>query len=276
MPLRKIAITAALMAGFCNAAFAGGPDTPDHAKIPRPQNYGYQIDPDPWLISTDIYAWMTNMSGYVTINNVRYKVKQRYEEMLHHLRLGGMLWMSASKGPFSMFFNGLYTQLLYREYLDGNKIKVKNNFAILAGGFSYRAYRWVFKETGPVINESFSIVPYLGLRATMIDTTVKATNFTPTISEDQHWLQPFLGSRFIYQFASNWGLTYAIDYGYWGSNSYSTNMIGLLSFNNLFDVPALSIHVGYRFMHQYYERDNNQFKWDMNLYGPIIGMSVTI
>lgn len=255
------------------SAFAGGAD---YAAIPKPKSYGYQIDPEPWIISSDLYMWLPNMSGHVTVDHVRYKVKQRYEKVLRHVRVGGMFWLTASKGPFSMFFNGLYAQLAYHEYIDGDKIKTRNNFALITGGFSYRAYRRILDESGPTITSSFSIVPYIGLRAAMVDTVIKAVESTPNITEDQHWIQPILGSRFIYQFGTNWGLTFAGDYGYWGDKSRSINLLSLLSYNNLFGVPALSLHLGYRYLHQYYECNSGKYKWDMNLYGPVIGMSVTI
>lgn len=272
MQFRHLIVATMLTIPAC-AVIAGGAD---NSALPKPQSYGYQMDPNPWIISSDLYAWMINMNGHVTINHARYTVPQRYEKTLHNVRLGGMLWLSATKGPWSMFFDGLYAQLAYREYVDGIRIKTRNNFALITGGLSYQAYRNVLEETGPTINSSFSIVPYIGLRAAMVDTVIKTINSTPNINEDQHWIQPILGSRFIYQFDTNWGVTVAGDYGYWGDKSRSINLMSLLSYNNLFGVPALSAHLGYRYMHQYYERNNGAFKWDMNLYGPIVGMSVTI
>lgn len=273
MKFHHLVISTTLAITTCCAAFAGGAN---HSAIPKPSGYGYQSNPDPWLISSDLYNWMMNMSGHVTVNHARQTVDQRYGSTLRHIRLGGMIWLSASKGPFSMFFNGLYSDLLFRNYIDGHKIKVKNSFSLITGGLAYRAYRKVIEETGPTINSSFSIIPYIGLRATMTNTIIKAIDTTPTIHEDQHWIQPILGSRFIYQFATNWGITVAGDYGYWGDKSRSINMLSMLSYNNLFGMPILSLHMGYRYMHQYFERDNGKYKWDMDLYGPILGISITI
>jgi hypothetical protein len=259
-PLSKLAVASILAVSF-TTTFAGQADAP-----PPPK--------DPWLITSDAYLWAMNMKGHTTVDGQRATIHQTFKDTLQQMKLGGMLWVNVSKGRFGMFFNGMFAALRTKKTVDDIEIKASNTFVILSGGFSYAAYVKTLKQSKLGIISSFSVIPYAGVRSTINNVHIKIPG--SKFSSDQRFTQPIGGSRFIYQFRKNWYLTFAGDVGYGGHSNKSYNLIGLLGYNNLFGLPILRLNLGYRFMHQYYQTDGNNYKWDMNLFGPVFGISMTI
>lgn len=215
----------------------------------------------PWRTTVDAYLWALNMQGEVTLSGQKAKESQSFSDILHQMKVGGMLWVSTQKNKLGLFLNSLYSVLHTSENQAGQTVKSSNTFSIIALGVSYQAYQ----------AQQFSIAPYFGARYTLNDVTVNAAS--QIYKNNQNWWQPFLGSRFIYQISKNWSTTFAADIAYANPRNKSVNAALLFSYHPVFNLKNSRLVLGYRFLHQYYKRAGNQFRWDMNLFGPIVGVS---
>jgi opacity protein-like surface antigen len=93
-----------------------------------------------------------------------------------------------------------------------------------------------------------------------------------TVSADESWWDPFVGVRIVVPFAEKWsGVLYA-DYGGFGVGSDVTYQV-LAGVNWIFS-KHFSAKVGYRYLYQDFEDDDNGFVWDMKAYGPYLGLGI--
>jgi hypothetical protein len=271
--LRIIPICACLLGLTSQLAFAGGSDLP----APRDMAHPQVVLPPPkrWVISSDIYLWGIASKGTMIMKSHQTKPTDRYRKFLRHMRSALMVSISGSKGPYGGAFNGMYVELKYHNNANGNRKVTRHNFGTLEGLFSYRAYKRIISQENNQIVRSFSVVPYGGLRF-LADTWHIDIGAQRVSNSNEWWLQPVAGSRFIFQFLPNWDLAFSSDLGFWNTSNYTYNNILMLSYNKLFTINILSLNLGYRFMHVYHQRDGDTYKFDMNLYGPLFGMSITI
>lgn len=223
-----------------------------------------------WHFYSMVYLWALNMGGKVAIHGQQAHVKASFGDILRDMKVGGMLWLNATHGRVGIFFNGLYSVLDSKATIENTTEKSHAVFSILSAGLSYRIYERVYNQQNGLVTRSFAIVPYAGLRYTLND--VKVTIGSNQFNDDESWLQPLVGSRFILQFATHWFVSLSGDFAMANSNNYSANVIGLLSYKKLFGWRPLGMDIGYRFMHQYYK--SGAFKWDMDLFGPVVGFTL--
>lgn len=217
-----------------------------------------------WRASVGVYLWATNMNGSETINGQRMDVDQSFSEIFKKLQSAGMVWLSVGKGPLNLYFNGIQTKLASENQTAlGVTLKTHNTFEIYGGGISWNA----------VDTQKFIVQPYAGVRYTSNKNTldVGPLNF----KQNANWTQPLLGARLIYLFSENIRASLAGDLAYASSDNKSTNAVVMFGFRNIFGCKALGLHIGYRYLHQYYQKNNGAFKWDMDLAGPIVGLSLS-
>ncbi len=251
-------------------ALAGGPD------LPEPTGPAIKPPDTRWFISSQLYLWGVNLSGSTTVNGNSLTAGGKAQEFLQHMRSTGMFWLSAINGPLELFADGFYGELKYSTETPTETTTMNNSFGMLTGGVAYRAYKRILKRSiDDQVLQSFSIYPYVAVRA-LSDSANLYVQSNGTTSQNQWWMQPVIGSRFVYQFAKNWDIFATGDLAYWGNNNQSYNTMAMLQYNKLFSVPILSFNIGYRYMYQYRQYHNQTFKWNMNLYGPLFGMSMTI
>lgn len=275
MKLRLLSICCCLLTLSSQASFAGGAD------LPLPRNTIYRHPelvlppPKPWIVSSDLYLWGIASQGKFTMNSRVTEPEAKYRKFLRHMRSAAMASIGASKGPYGLALNGLFVDLKYLNDVNGQRQELRNNFGVLEGVFSYRAYKRIISRDQKHIIRSFTVVPYVGTRL-LTDSWHIKLNDVDIDKGDQWWMQPLAGSRFIFQFFPNWNVALSSDFAYWNVDNKTFNNILMLSYNKLFGVDILSFNLGYRYMYVYRQVEGNKFKMDMNLYGPLFGMSITI
>jgi hypothetical protein len=227
-------------------------------------------DSNSWDFTANAYMWAMNMKGTVKTDNQTSKVNETFGDILSQLRVAGMLWLTAQKGDFQVFFNGLFSVLDQKSHVDGVKIKTTTTFKLLAPGVAYTVFKMPFLAKG-----QFSITPYLGARYTYNKVKMKAggTHFR----NHDSWLTPYIGARFTLDWNQHWLTELATDMGATGENNYSTNTQVFVGYKDFMGMDNATLYVGYRYLHQYYKDGHGakQFKWDMKLFGPIAGVSFT-
>ncbi len=273
---RKIITLLTCLTGLLSQyAVAGMPDiappqvtTPQQRERPLPP-------PAQWVISSDLFLWGVNLSGHSFINAYKTAPTKENQKFLRQMSSTGMAWFSGSKGPYSAFLHIFYGELKYTQGDNSSNELTRNSFSMGTAGLSYRAYKYIISTEGNIISSSFSIDPYVGTRLLADNAHIDSNNVNLT-NRDEWWMQPLIGSRFIIQFKTNWDIFGSADYAFWNPDNQTYNTMIMLQYNKLFGVSVLSFNLGYRYMYMYRKINGVRFEWDMNLYGPLFGMSLTI
>lgn len=113
----------------------------------------------------------------------------------------------------------------------------------------------------------------VGLRGYRIDPGVTLLNGPKVVDRSQDWLDPFVGGRWIWNFAGDWSVVARGDIGGFGIGSdLSWQTIGLVEWQPFEYVSFLA---GYRALDVNYEdgSGDDYFKFDATFHGPILGVN---
>lgn len=221
-----------------------------------------------WQFQIAPYVWPIGMNGTMQLGDKRVHVDESIRDILNHLDYAGMLWLEAQKENIGIFFNMVFATLSDTGNDGALNYNLRSHYGLYTGGLSYTVYR----------DNGWNISPYTGLRYThnkdSLDLAIPTVNFYR--KDNQRWIDPILGVRFIYQFNPSWSLTAAGDVG--GTNTsthYSYNLVGLLGYvpQSLSTKPT--IFLGYRMLSQTYQtgHDSGTYLWDIKLSGPMLGIA---
>lgn len=118
----------------------------------------------------------------------------------------------------------------------------------------------------------FVLEPTVGIHLTNVSAKMNA--FSPGLpysvreSRSIYWSEPYLGTRFLYEFNEKWNLAGQVDFGTRHSKGYQV-YLGYRT--KLFNLPA-NVRIGYRRIDQ--KHREGDFNWHVKQYGPVIGVSL--
>ncbi|MDG2272130.1 MAG: hypothetical protein P8L39_07500 [Halioglobus sp.] len=229
-----------------------------------------------WVTWVAPYLWGLSLNGDAQVGDKTADVDVSFSDILDDINVGAMGFLDGRKDRIGYFINPIYSRLTAKENVDGEKVDVTNDSAILAiGGY----YRWIDTSvtgrngggTGRLVVE-----PYGGVRWTYLRVEVDVEGEGQG-DESENWLDPIIGSRLMYVWDSRWDVALAADVGGFGIGSDSAwNMHLLVGYRlQLFGRDAI-IRGGYRALHQEYETGSGRstFKWDVTQEGPIAGIAL--
>jgi hypothetical protein len=260
----------ALFFTMMGQAYAALPPTPTKIDFNTQKAWEYTLAP---------YLWAINLQGRVAVADQTVHIDQSFNDLLKKLNFGGMLWIDAKNDRFGAFLNVLYTVLSMNDQDNILDVNARNDFLILSTGLSYDLYRHDFIN-GLFARGTFIITPYLGFRYTENDTEVKVS--LPSIAlkaqENQYWTDPIIGARFNFLLNHAWSLILSGDIGGLNtSTQYSYNVMGIIGYHPTVLKFNTTFYLGYRFLDQRYQTGKgvNFFNWDMKIFGPVLGVSIT-
>jgi len=109
---------------------------------------------------------------------------------------------------------------------------------------------------------------------TLPDGTVVGGTRSTSVDETETWVEPFVGLRMGVDITKRIGLSLRGDVGGFGAGSdFAWQFIGGLGYTFHMGSWNGTALVGFRALSQDYE--SNDFKWDMTVYGPILGVQFT-
>ncbi len=120
-------------------------------------------------------------------------------------------------------------------------------------------------------NHNFDAV--FGLRGYRLNPSVSLLNGPTVVDETQDWLDPFVGGRWIWNFAEGWLVSARGDIGGFGIGSdFAWQAIGVVEWQPFQHVGFLA---GYRVLDADYEdgSGNDYFQFDVNVHGPLLGVN---
>lgn len=114
-----------------------------------------------------------------------------------------------------------------------------------------------------------------GLRYSSMEVDLNLPSPLPSVDQRKDWVDPYLGLRWQWKFAENWGSRLRGDVGGFGIGSDKTyNLVGLVDFKPWTHVGLFG---GYRVLYQDYSTGSgkNRFSYDATMHGPAMGLNIT-
>ena len=229
---------------------------------------------DRWQVTIEPYAWLPQMDGSVTVNNVKQKVKfdlTDYPTIIDELRMILSGRFKIQKGRFAVFYDGMYMKLK-----DNTNGPVVSTEVILKSGIeelgvSFEVADWaVGGETKK--NLSFEVLGgarHIYLRA---EGSANAPLYGVSLEANRtrQWVDPFIGGRLILDLTEQTSVSLRGDIGGFGvSSDFIWN--GILELKHYFTKNKnWFTAIGYRGMNTDYK--NGSFKYEVNYYGPVTSM----
>jgi len=253
------------------SALLAGPNVQAAADTDKSQS-------DDWVVWAAPYLWGLSMDGEAQVGEAKGNVDVGFSDILDDINVGVMGFIDGRKNKLGYFINPIYSQLTTKENVDEERVDVTNDTSIVAiGGY----YRWIETSISGLNGENsgrFVVEPYAGVRWTYMRVEIDAKGVGQE-DESESWLDPIIGSRFMYAWDSRWDISFAGDVGGFGIGSDSTwNMHILLGYRlQIFGRDAI-IRGGYRALHQEYDTGsgNSSFQWDVTQEGPIAGVALKL
>jgi len=225
---------------------------------------------DRWVIRMAPYVWATALDGNATIKGIESDVDVSFGDILEDMSLAGMLLADIQKGRFGVAVNTVYARLTPENNVGPFEIKTTSDLLQLGVAPYYRVVDWTYGTSSSGKPLRLVVEPEAGFRFTYLRAELDVRHGGPTVDESENWVDPLIGSRFGIDLADNWNLTAEGNVGGFGVGSdLAWNVQGFLGYKtSLFGLPT-TLAAGYRALHQDY--DHNDFKWDVTMYGPVIG-----
>lgn len=220
-----------------------------------------------WEADVAPYLWATSLKGQTQIGPRTVEVSAPFSKLIKLLDFGGMLWISGHRDNLGVFLNGVYSKVSGQKNIKDISIELGSKLTIAAAGVSY-----ILMNEGQWIPE-----PYVGARYTKTVATLTAANNRRSISAEktEGWTDAIVGSRLSYLINPSFTLEGAADYGL-GNNSTSYNFHALIGYQSLTTLKNTRFYLGYRYLHQNFHtgQGRSYYRWDMSLYGPVLGFMV--
>jgi hypothetical protein len=225
---------------------------------------------DRWVIRMAPYVWATALDGNATIKGIESDVDVSFGDILEDLSLAGMLLADIQKGRFGVAVNTVYARLTPENNVGPFEIKTTSDLLQLGVAPYYRVLDWTYRTSSSGKPMRLVVEPEAGFRFTYLRAELDVRHGGPTVDESESWVDPLVGSRFGIDLADNWNLTAEGNVGGFGVGSdLAWNVQGFVGYKtSLFGLPT-TLAAGYRALHQDY--DHNDFKWDVTMYGPVVG-----
>ncbi len=230
---------------------------------------------DRWHGIAGAYLWGTSLSGKTGIGDFTPHVYASFPTLLQDLKFGYMGYAEARKGDVTLFTNIVYTLTEGSKSVGIGRAQLTTGLTIVGAGALYRLYEAPVGATGA----TFNLSPYVGARVSVVSPTLElsapaVTKITYTQGENYSWVDPYVGLRTSLIISPNLNFELAGDIGAISKEQWSYSVQGVMGYRPSFLPPNWSTYLGYRLLHQEYVSGSGptRFTWDMNLYGPIMGI----
>jgi len=236
-----------------------------------------------WSFEITPFVWAMSLDGDVTVRGQKSSLDLGFNDLVEHLNVGAMIAGEARYGRFGAFALTTYAKLSDNASGEILKLKADAKTLWLEGGVYYRLGPWVVDEAASGEQVTVTLDPYVGARYTYLDLSLDfkgrgGLGESRNVSGDQDWVDPIVGARTILDLSDHWSITAFGDIGGFNVGSdFSWQAVGLVGYSfGLFGDDDARVMGGYRALHQDYKNGNgnDEFKWDVTLYGPVFAMAV--
>ena len=225
--------------------------------------------PDDWSMDISPYVWAASLKGDIApfSRGPTADVDVGFKDILEHLDMAGMVFARLRYQRFSGYADLVFTSISAdadtpRGILFDN-VDADNDIFIGTFGGAYRAFE----------SDHAWLDLLVGARVWSVDTEVKLRGgLLPDqkFESGEDWVDPIIGLQGAYQFDNGIFLTSLLQVGGFGAASDLTwDALGAVGYQFNDTISALA---GYRHMEVDYHHDG--FVFDVELSGPVIGMTI--
>ena len=231
-----------------------------------------------WQFHATPYLWLSGLQGKVTTGGGRtIPVDASFGDILDATDslIGLAGYFDARKGKWGIFTDVMFIKMGVDGIVqDDGLIDLTNSLTLVEVGGLYRLV-----DSGGASGRESSLDFVYGVRSTAIELS---TDLKPIegvsegrelIKNKQNWVDPFLGFRGEAALARRISLVGSGDMGGFGVGSdFTWKAFGAV---NIHVAEWFGILAGYRALGQDYQNNDDEFRWDMVMHGPIVGFGFT-
>ena len=274
--MRRSIFTAAVPPILAMASLAAGQATPQGDADAAPVK---DIKaPDSWRIGFAATAWMMGMDGDIGARGRTVNVSESFIDVIKEsdsiFAISGRveLW----HGKLGGYVDGMYAAIGLDDVsgpFGFAEVDVDIDQTILDFGVMYRIGEW--EASGEAAKNDYKLSLDLtgGGRYSSLDVTLSPA-FTAELKQDQDWVDPVVGVRFIAPLSEHWHVSIAGDVGGFGvASEFVWSVTGLVGYDFHIGKYPSSVVVGYRAMGWDYSNGSgaDEFTWDVIESGAILG-----
>jgi hypothetical protein len=227
---------------------------------------------DRWTVTVAPYLWATSMDGNATVRGIESDVDLPFSDILKDLAFGAMMVVDVQKDRFGIGVNGVFARVSPHNEVRGIDIDTTSDTVQLGVAPYYRVIDWQYGVSSSGQPLRLAVAPEAGFRFTYLRAELDVQR-GPTVDQNESWVEPLIGSRFGVDLADHWTLAAEANIGGFGVGSdFAWNAQAFLGYQTILLGRETTFALGYRALHQDY--DHNDFKWDVTMYGPLIGAAM--
>ncbi len=241
-----------------------------------------------WEIRLIPYFWMSSMKADSTVSGLSGSVDLSFGDVMDNLDSAAMGRVEAWKGKWGVTFDGLFMNLGADGGFEGRRglVRFRLDADVRLGtadfGLTYRIYEQQFGRSN---EQSLAVEPYAGLRygylRQKIDLNVDIEGVGSTgrtLGGSQDWVEPFIGSRVIWNLSDKWSLNARADAGGFGIGSASDLTWQIISSVDYKLSKNIILHAGYRYVDLDYSHGSSseELGIDLQAQGPFLGLTVLL
>jgi hypothetical protein len=263
--LSRQGLAVVALAMLAGAAPAAGQSSETAAPSAKDRNSG-------WSFTIAPYLWATSLDGNATVGGTKSDIDIPFKDILKDLSFGGMVLVDVERGPFGLGINGMFARVSPDSENNGVKIDTTSDTLQLEVAPYYRLVDWAYGVSSSGQPLRLVIEPEAGFRFTYLRVELEVRN-GPNIDENESWVEPLIGSRFVVDLSDSWSIAGEGNVGGFGAGSkLAWNIQAFLGYRTSLLGYETTFALGYRALHQDYS--HNDFKWDVTTQGPLLGAAV--
>jgi hypothetical protein len=241
-----------------------------------------------WTFSPTPYIWAVGLDGDGTVKGVETTIDASFIDIVQDsdsiFAYNGRF--DAAKGNWRLQLVPTFARLGAKDDIDFKNINLNVDIdgtvtlAIVEFATMYKLGEWPNLASDPKSNSSFTLEARAGARYTYLKGELDLSGGPfggRDFDQDKHWVDPFLGGVLTTRLTDRLSVVTGGDLGGFGVGSdFTWHAFGYVGYDfELFGRPAMVL-AGYRALYQDYKDGSgrDEFKWDMTMHGPILGMSV--
>jgi hypothetical protein len=226
-------------------------------------------DPDKLYWNARLGVWGMSLAGTVGVRGFSTGVDASFDDLIDNTNIAAMPSFQLTKGNWLMAINGLYAQLEDSGHVIGplgirRGADVTSTMGVVDVGVGYTLLR---EKT--TLGFPMTVAPVIGGRWTYLDLEVNP-EVIDTRSGNRAWFDPYVGAT------ATIGVTRLLDWQIAGNvGGFGVGSDFTWAFQTMLEwhfARHASLDLGYRVLAWDYDLDN--FKWDVTLQGPWIGISI--
>lgn len=246
---------------------------------------------DVWQISLMPYFWMPSLDAEATVGgplggSLSGNVDMSFGDVLDYLDFAAMGRAEAWKDKWGLTFDGLYMELGASESFQGSRGLVDFNLdadvrlGMADFGLAYRLFE---NQFGTNNQQRLAFEPYGGLRYAYLkeqmDLNVNVAGVGSTgrtLGGSEEWVEPFIGSRGVWDLNDKIAFNVRGDAGGFGIGSASDLTWQILGGLDYKFSKSVVFNAGYRYVELDYSHGSgsNELGIDLRAKGPYLGLTI--